>query len=108
MRSSLPLGYVRWKTLRSVGQLLEHPVAVGDVPGVAVFQSPEAHLFGARVLAAVLQQRDGLALPRDAEFPAPKQGVGFLKKLLQGGSIHNAVYQPAGSIHERAWRVAGR
>ncbi len=78
------------------------------MPCVTAFQSPEAHLFGAGILSAMLQHGDGLALSRDAEFPAPKKGVGFLKKLLQGGSIHEAVYQPAGSIHERARRLAGR
>jgi hypothetical protein len=81
--------------------LLKHPVAVGDVPGVTVFQPPEAHLLSARILATVLEQGDSLALLGDAEFAAPKQDVGFLKKLLQGGLVHEAVYQPAGPIHER-------
>jgi hypothetical protein len=78
------------------------------MPCLTVFQSPEAHPFGARILSAVLQQGDGLALLRDAQFPAPKQDVGFPEKLFQGGSIHEAVYQSAGSIHEQVGSLASR
>ncbi len=77
--------------------MLEHSIPIGDVPCLPAFQPSEVHLFGACILAAVLQHGDGLALPRDVQFLPPKTGLGLLKKLFQGGSIHEAVYQRAGS-----------
>ena len=76
--------------------MFEHPIPVGDVPCLPILQSPEVHSFSACILSEVPPHGDDFALSRDVLFFAPKKGVGFLKKLLQGGSIHKAVYKPTG------------
>src|SRR5262245_7122275 len=76
--------------LVAIGQLLEQPIALGDVLRLAAFQPPQAEPGGAGVAAILAQGGDQLALAGNVLFLAIEQDLGIAKKLFQGGSIHDA------------------
>ena len=73
--------------MRSVGQGLEQAIAIGHVPGLAVFQPPETRPGVGGIAALTPERRDRLALTDNAELLAVKPGLRFAKKLLQGCDI---------------------